>query len=309
MVFAKSLAAIALAAAFAGVPAGPARAATAIAVAFSPVNDFLPAMVAKERGFFASHGLDATLQVVPLAPSIPGAMRGGSVTIGSITPPAFLQSNENGLDLVAICGATIQSKKNPTVSVVVRKESGIKSAADFKGKTVGVPGFNSELDVVFRKWLKDRHVDLASVNFREVPFPAMSDQLTGKAVDAVVVLEPFRERIFKSGAGENLANFFDDVRDNLGFVYWTSTREWATAHPNDVRAFRASIAEAISYIAKNPAAAREIETKYLKVAGPAFSTYTTDVRASDLRWYSEVGRDLGMMKKPIDVSRLIFAGK
>jgi NitT/TauT family transport system substrate-binding protein len=289
--------------------ARPALADTAITLAFSPANDFLPVFVAKDQGYFGKRGLDATLQLVPLAPSIPGAIRGGSITIGSITPPAFLQSNENGLDLVAICGATIESKKNPTVSVVVRKDSGIKSPADFAGKAVGVPGFNSELDIVFRKWLKDGKVNLAAVNFRELPFPAMNDQLNAKTIDAVVVLEPFRDRILKAGSGENFANFFDDVRDNLGFVYWTSTREWADTHPTEIASFRAAVTEGVAYIAKNPAPAREIETKYLKVASPAFSTYTTEVKAADLQWYYNVGRDLGMLKKPVDVSKLIYAGK
>jgi NitT/TauT family transport system substrate-binding protein len=137
----------------------------------------------------------------------------------------------------------------------------------------------------------------------------MSDQLNAKTIDAVVALEPFRDRILKSGSGQNLANFFDDVRDNLGFVYWTSTREWAAAHPNEIASFRAAISEGIAYIAKNPAAARDIETKYLKVASPTFSTYTIDVKAADLDWYYNVGRDLGMLKKPVDVSKLIYAAK
>jgi len=277
-----------------------------VTLAFTPANDFLPAFVAKEQGFFARRGIDANMQLVPISPTIPGAIRGGSVDIGAVTPPTLLQSNENGLDLVAICGGTIQSKRNATVSLVVRKDAGIRTAADLKGKIVGVPGVNSIIDVVFRKWLRDRGVDPAAVQIREVFFTSMQDQLGAKTVDAVTVLEPFRDRIVRSGTGERFSDYFGDVRDNAAFIYWCATREWAEKHPDEVKEFRGAIAEGIRFIHQNLAASRAIEVKYLKIASPVFSTYTTDLRVSDLVFYSELGRGLGLLKKQAEVGKYVY---
>jgi NitT/TauT family transport system substrate-binding protein len=284
----------------------PAQAAgTKINISYTPANSFLPAFVAQEEGLFAKHGIDANLQVVN-TPTIAGALRGGSVDIGAVTPPALLQGNENGLDLVAVCGVSIQSKSNATISVVVRKDSGIKSAADFKGKIVAVPGINSIIDVVFRKWLKDKGVDPSTVQIREMNFPTMQDQLAAKGIDAATAVEPFRDRIIKSGVADRFADFFGDVRDNSAEVYWLSTREWAQAHPQDIKNFRAAMADGIAFIHTNPPRARAIEIKYLKLSSPKFATYTTDLRLADLVFYSDLGHEVGLLKQHPDVSTYLY---
>src|SRR5258706_3724564 len=90
--------------------AAPAIAQTKIVLGYTPANAFMPAFVAKDQGFFAKRGLDVSLQTVPQGSTIAGAMAGGSVQAGTLTPPAFLLAVEGGIDAQIVSAATLQAK-------------------------------------------------------------------------------------------------------------------------------------------------------------------------------------------------------
>src|SRR4030095_11374575 len=118
--------------------------------------------------------------------------------IGMGTGSMLVQTAEAGLGLVAITGASRVVKNNSVVSLVARSGENIKSAADLKGKKVGVPGLNSMLHVLFQKWLLDNKVPLNQVTMIEAPFPQMNDMLKGGTIDAAVAIEPFRARMLSA---------------------------------------------------------------------------------------------------------------
>lgn len=282
-----------------------ATAQTKVNVGYTAAGDFLPVFVAKEKGYFDKRGLDVTLTRVALASTVPAALMSNSVQIGTGTGPGLLQASEGGLDLVAVSGAARQMRSNATVSVVARKDAKIVTPADFKGKKVGVPGLNSVLDVVFRKWLKERGVAVDSVTLVEAPFPQMNDMLRGGTLDAVTVLDPFRLKIVGDGNGVKVADYFSDVKDGMLFGFWISTRAWADANPAAVKAFREASAEAIAYIKANPDDAKTIEAKYLGVKTPGFASFDIEIKPADLQDYAAIGKDLGLLRKDIDAARLI----
>src|SRR3954462_1505484 len=96
----------------------PAMAQTKIVLGYTPANAFMPAFVAKDQGLFAKRGLDVTLQTVPQGSTIAGAMAGGTVQAGTLTPPAFLLAVEGGIDAQIVAAATYQAKSNPTIGVM-----------------------------------------------------------------------------------------------------------------------------------------------------------------------------------------------
>ncbi len=285
--------------------AGAAHAQTKVNVGYTAAGDFLPVFIAKEKGWFEKRGLDVTLTRVALASTIPAALMSNSVQIGNGTGPGLLQAAEGGLDLVAVAGAARQSKENATVSVIARKDAKIATPADFKGKKIGVPGLNSVIDVVLRKWLKDRGVAVESVTLVEAPFPQMNDMLRGGTLDAVAVLDPFRSKILGDGNGVKIADYFSDVKDGMIFGFWIATRSWADANPAAVKAFREASVEGVAFIKSNPDEAKDIEAKYLGVKTPGFSTFDIEIKPDDLAEYVAIGKELGLLRKDVDAARLI----
>ena len=170
---------------------------------------------------------------------------------------------------------------------------------------VGVPGLRSIADVLFRKWLLDKGVNPARVTIVEAPFPQMKDLLKGGTIDAVAVLEPFRSRIVSDNTGFRLADYVAEVNpDVLGGV-WIAQREWASANPRALTAFRESLAEAIEFIKNQNEEARAIESKYLGFSTPVLLPYSLPVSNADLETYVRYAREVGYLKKPVDVGQML----
>jgi NitT/TauT family transport system substrate-binding protein len=275
-------------------------------VGFVPAGDWLPALVAKDKGFFDKRGLDVTLTKVALISNVPPAIMSGSLTIGPATPPVLIDTAEAGLGLSALAGGTRFVKDPAIFSLVARNGVTVKTAKDLEGKRVGVPGVRSVADMMFRKWLMQNNVNPSAVNIVETSFPQMKDLLKGGTVDAVAVLEPFRARIVADGTGYRVNDYVAEVNpDVLGSV-WIAKNEWLAANPKAVQGFREALAEAIAFIKSHNEEARAIETKYLGFNAPFVLPFTTSASAADLDVHVRMAREVGYLGKPVDTSKLVL---
>jgi NitT/TauT family transport system substrate-binding protein len=291
---------------WAAVAAASAQAQTKVNIGYSPAADFTPVFAAKDKGYFEKRGLDATLTRIPLASNIPAAMVSGSLQIGMGTGSMLVQTAEAGLGLVAITGASRFQKANSIVSLVARSGESIKSAGDLKGKKVGVPGLNSMLHVMLQKWLLDNNVPLAAVTMVEAPFPQMNDMLKGGTLDAAIAIEPFRARIVSGNTGYKVADYVTEIQDNMLAAFWMAKSDWAQANPKAIQAFREAYEEALAWCVQNPEDAKALQVKYLGVPSPVIPSYSTAISAQDLELFERAGRQVGMLRKPVDVSKLVL---
>lgn len=103
--------------------------------------------VAKEKGFYEKAGLDVTIN--PGGPDVapPQVIAGGGADVIVDWMPSALASREKGVPLVNIA----QPFKRSGMMLTCRKETGIKTPADFPGKTLGVWFFGNEYP--FLAWM------------------------------------------------------------------------------------------------------------------------------------------------------------
>jgi NitT/TauT family transport system substrate-binding protein len=250
--------------------------------------------IAKDQGMFARRGLDVTLVLIALNSTIPSALIGGSVQIGAATPPVLLQAVDGGLDIVAVAGGAvndIHGQGGPTV--VARPGVTIKTAKDFEGKRVGVPGIGANMHVLFRRWLALHHVDDKKVNFVEVPMAQAGDILRSGNVDAVLTNEPYFQRIIKSRTGVLVSPYYTEMPDGLFAIYYASNRAWAKGNPATINAFREALDEATAFVAREPVKSREIVGKITRlppdaVASIVLPTLKVRVPVSDLKFWADI---------------------
>jgi NitT/TauT family transport system substrate-binding protein len=90
--------------------------------------------VAKEKGFYNEAGLDVTIN--PGGPDVapPQVIAGGGADVVVDWMPSALASREKGVPLVNIS----QTFKHSGLELVCRKDTGIKTPEDFKGKKIGI---------------------------------------------------------------------------------------------------------------------------------------------------------------------------
>jgi NitT/TauT family transport system substrate-binding protein len=103
--------------------------------------------VAQDKGFYEEENLDVTIK--PGGPDIapPQVIAGGGADVIIDWMPAALASREKGVPLVNIA----QPFKSSGMMLTCRKETGITTPADFKGKTLGVWFFGNEYP--FLSWM------------------------------------------------------------------------------------------------------------------------------------------------------------
>ena len=103
--------------------------------------------VAQDKGFYSEEDID--IEIKPGGPDIAPAqvLAGGGADVVLDWMPSALATREKGLPLVNIA----QPFKSSGMMLTCRKDSGIKTPADFRGKTLGVWFFGNEYP--FLSWM------------------------------------------------------------------------------------------------------------------------------------------------------------
>jgi NitT/TauT family transport system substrate-binding protein len=277
-----------------------------VTIGYPPATDFLPVYVAKDKGYFDKRNIDATLTRLPVVTNIPSAIISGSVQIGMTTVPVLLQAVDGGLDFVIIAGAAHHTKASPFISLLARKDLKIEKPGDLAGKKVGVPGINSVIDVMLRKWLINNKVPLNRVTVIEAPLPQLPDLLKVGSVDLVAIVEPFRTRIIAGDIGPVAAEYFGEVDPDVLVSAWMATGDWAKKNPETIKGFRAAIDEGLAFIKANPDEAKEIEKKYIGFNSPRFPTFENNAKPDDLKVFINIGKELGLYRTALDPQKLVL---
>jgi NitT/TauT family transport system substrate-binding protein len=270
---------------------------TKLTVSYSATADFAPAFIAKDAGIFEKHGLDVTLTNLATTSLSPPALMSGSLQIASNSPPLLLLANDGGMDLVAVAGVAAMDERHPRSSLVTRTGFTATKAQDFIGKKIARPGINSAIDLVLKKWLLDHGVALNQVTLVETPFTQMGDLLKAGQIDAAFELEPLRTRVIDSGAGQKSVDIFSETKPHILASMYASSRSWAEAHRDELKAFRASLKDAAAFEKDHPDAARDIQKKYVGAAS-APDALELELDPADFDFWIGVLNQLKLLQQP-----------
>jgi NitT/TauT family transport system substrate-binding protein len=289
-----------------------ASAATQIVLLYTGASSIASAYVAKDQHFFDKRGLDVELTITANGSTIPAALVGDSAQIGIPTPTVLLQANESGLDLVSIAGA--EAFPTPTrMALMARPSAGIKNAADFAGKKIGVPGLNGVIDLMTRKWIAANGGDPGKASFIEVAIPAGPDMLQTGQVDAVASIDPFIQRIEAAKTATAIGELNSVVPDGAYGVTYVTTRRWATKNAEAVKAFRAALEEANAFAKdpKNLASLRQSISTYTKLPMAVVETLPlppnldASNRPEGMRFWIDLALENKMISKAPDPATLL----
>ena len=154
-------------------------------------------------------------------------------------------------------------------SLVVRKDAGIKSAADFHGKKVATPQLGNTQDVALRSWMRANGLKSREKGGDVQVLPiANPDQLTlflKGQIDAAWAPEPWAARLVHEGGGR----IFIDERDLWPDHQFVITNiivnpKFLKEHPDVVKGFLRAHVELTEWINKNTAQAKQILNQQLQ---------------------------------------------
>src|SRR6266550_1743833 len=216
----------------------------------------------------------------------------------------------------AIC--VISGAANAGAALLVKANSPIKTAADFRGKKIATPQLGNTQDISCRAWLKAQGFKVTQTGGDVTVLPTNNpDQLAllqNGGVDAVWTVEPWVTRLER----EAKARVFLEDKDVIT-TWLVSSSKFLGSQRDLAKKVVAANAELTDWIQKNPDEAQKLlidelaaETKTTFAPDAAAQAwkrikFTTVVPNELIAKAVQDGKDAGFLKGNTDTSRLIAA--
>jgi NitT/TauT family transport system substrate-binding protein len=257
-------------------PAEPGAGATKLSVAYSVASPgFWPLYMAADAGIFQKNGLDASLQLIPGAPTATAAMVAGQVQFAQFGGGAAMIAAANGSDLVILAIVV------PVDQFVIYGTQDVKTSADLKGKKIGAVALGgSEDNIAVRSGLQyvgldpDKDVTILAVGQDRV------SAMVNGAVQAAALTPP--DTLAAEAAGfHSVIDLAGTHLPHLGQSS-VSTKSYVAAHRQVAQAYVDSIIEGIARLKSDRALAIDVLAKRIKstdqrALGVAYDFYTKEI--------------------------------
>ena len=216
--------------------------------------------VAVEKGYFRNEGLDVTLDTsYPHGNAILRAVVEGEADFGVSSETPFMHAVLRG---EKICAFATMFKGEKHLAIVARKDRGIFSVSDLKGKKVGVTlGTNGEyfLDTI----LLFNGISQADVQRVDLKPGQMFDSIVDGGLDAIATWNPQMYRAQKE-LGEKASVFYADGVYRVSFLI-SAKKEYVRENQRIIEKGISALLRACEFIRSHPDESREIVAGHLDI--------------------------------------------
>ena len=229
-----------------------------IGLTYIPNVQFSPFYVAETDGSFVSAGVKPTLRHHGASEGLFTAIASGQEQFVIAGGDEVLQARSQGLDLVAVAA---YYRSYPVV-VIVPADSTIKTLADLKGHSIGLPGKFGENWFGLQVALRSAGLTASDVKVQEIGYTQQAALSTHK-VDAIVGFENNEAVQFGVGGFATRSIPIADGQVPLVGTCLITTAAYAKANPATVKAVAAGMLTGIASVVANPDRALTVSGDYV----------------------------------------------
>jgi len=256
----------------------PGRSALTVGLGYIPSVQFAPFYLADQAGYYREAGLDVTFQN-KIDPDLVTLVGQGAIDVGLADGTSLIPAVSQGIPVRYV--ATIY-RDFPSI-VFTRASSGISSAADLTGRTIGIPGRYGSSWIMLQALLGSAGLGPADVQIVEYPDFGQGAALQQGAVDAAtgfVNNEPVQ--LQRAGIPVTVLTVDGIVPlPGPGLISGTAT---LSAREAPIRAFIAATLRAMGEIAVDPGKGLEAAIAATPELGKDRATQAAILEATIAAW-------------------------
>jgi NitT/TauT family transport system substrate-binding protein len=287
-------------------------ASRAVRIGASPVESYLLAVYARDKGYFRRNGLDADVLYIPGASGgTTAAVVAGAIDVGCISMGPTSNAHLRGIPLRLLAAGAIITHEAPATLLVVAKNSPITSARDLKGKTVGTVVLRDVITVAEAKWIDQNGGDSSSVKFIEMPMPNGAPALAAGRVDAYALAEPFLTNA--ADQIRPLGNIYAAIGPRVMISMHVAMADWLAKNADTARRVRSAMRDAAQWAnANRPEAnailARETKIPLDTVGKMKHVTYGESLDVATIQPQIDALAEYKYIARRFDVTDIIWSG-
>lgn len=292
----RRVAAVALAAVFAAVttacgsssnsPAAPASvgAPDQVKTGVISIVDVAPIYLGKQRGIFAKHHIDLTLETAQGGAAIVPAVVSGQYQFGFSNVVSLLLAQARKLPIKVVSnGDNSTGRPGADFGGLVVKDPAITSPRALEGKKVATNTLKNIVDTTVKDIVRRDGGDPTRVGFVELAFPDMAGALDAGSVQAVFVVEPFLSAA--KAKGWKVIGSYADVDPNLCVALYFTSSQLIASNPDLVKRFTDAMKESLAYADSHPDDVRAVLTSYTQITEVVRKALTLP------KWPQEINRN------------------
>jgi NitT/TauT family transport system substrate-binding protein len=239
--------------------------AVQLRVSVPPIEAGMEPYYALDMGFFSKAGLDVQIVSAASGAASSTAVVTGAIDIGQSTAPLIASAVLHDVPIKFFAAAVIWNNAAPFAGMIVAKDSPIRTARDFEGKTVGIVALHDGTHLVAAAWLAKNGADVSKVSFVETPFSTMLNAVSSGRVAGALSASPFMP-----GPNDDtrvLAIAYDALGDRYLATGYIATNAWLKSNRATAHRFATVMYETAHWAndSANRARSTEILQKYTKM--------------------------------------------
>jgi NitT/TauT family transport system substrate-binding protein len=227
-------------------PSPPQVTPLTVGLGYIPSVQFAPFYRAQQQGYYSQAGIDVTFQN-EIDPNLITLLGQGAVDVGMADGTSVIPAV--GKDIPVKYAATVYALF-PNV-VMVAADSGIESAADLEGRSIGIPGRFGSSWIMLQALLASADLSVDDVEIRDYSDFGQATALQQGQVDAATGFAN-NEPVFLAAAGFETNQLTIDAITPLPGPGLTVGQPALTSKPEALRAFVQQTLRAMDDIAVNP---------------------------------------------------------
>lgn len=204
------------------------------------------------------------------------AFEAGALDIITSSANGAIFAAAEGIEFKITASLSRESQRGFFTKWLAKDVSGIRTARDLKGKTIGINGFSGSGHLWTKVVLENNGISEKDVTLVPLPFPAQGEALKSGQVDVAMFPQPFAAMMEKQGGVHMVFSSKDAAPYEEELMLLVAKEDFLKKNAPAVKAFLADVVAATRYYTQKPQESRKalIDGKMVRVAAEVYVPMT-----------------------------------